>query len=244
MTDEKFTELVNLYLDKEISDQGIAALKRELETNTERKAEFTERCRLHQAMRLAMDPFASKGSRSSPKPAVLVSPEFETPQNVVSFPRWIVGGALAACFALACMLLAPVVRDTTVASSRLTLASVGADEAVAGDPLDTIGRAEIRRFAAIKEQRNANRRASIAAQLRLMGLRPEFTPEEKHLRSLSAAAAKRPMPIRNDAELLTQVQKLSPIPSQQILRVESLQAEPVMRWPGGFHSSLASFKSM
>ena len=52
MTDEKFTELVNLYLDKEISDQGIAALKRELETNTERKAEFTERCRLHQAMRL------------------------------------------------------------------------------------------------------------------------------------------------------------------------------------------------
>ena len=55
MTEAKFTELVNLYLDKEISENGLAELKVELAASAVRKAEFRERCRLHQAMRLALN---------------------------------------------------------------------------------------------------------------------------------------------------------------------------------------------
>lgn len=54
MTEDKFSELVNLYLDKEISAEDLASLKAELAANSEREIEFRERCRLHQAMRLAM----------------------------------------------------------------------------------------------------------------------------------------------------------------------------------------------
>ncbi|MGC6424693.1 MAG: hypothetical protein ACON4O_06880 [Lentimonas sp.] len=66
MTEEKFSELVNLYLDKEISSEGIELLKAELGENPDRKNEFQERCRLHQAMRLAMGaPKGSSRKRSS-----------------------------------------------------------------------------------------------------------------------------------------------------------------------------------
>ena len=54
MTEQTFSELVNLYLDKEMSPEDLEALKAELQSNPERKDEFKERCRLHQAMRLAM----------------------------------------------------------------------------------------------------------------------------------------------------------------------------------------------
>ena len=50
MTEDKFTELVNLYLDKEISGCGLAQLKGELAANAERKDDFAESCRMHLAM--------------------------------------------------------------------------------------------------------------------------------------------------------------------------------------------------
>ncbi len=260
MTEEKFTELVNLYLDREISDRGIAELKVELKENAERKLEFAERCRLHQAMRLALNPAVSKrpatskGSRPSPgqtsrstsrsrrQPIAAPIRGTGTSERVTSFPRWIMGTGLVACLALGFTLLVPVFRDTTAVASQPALDGVDADELIEQDPLDTIGRRELRRFATIQAQREASQRASIAAQLRLMGLRPEFTPKEKQLRTVSIAAARRPTPTRNDAKLLSEVQKLSPIPAQQILRIESMEAEPATRWPGGFEPSLASFK--
>ena len=68
MTEDKFSELVNLYLDQEISAEDLELLKAELADNSERKVEFQERCRLHQAMRLAMGGASnrsSSGRRSS-----------------------------------------------------------------------------------------------------------------------------------------------------------------------------------
>jgi hypothetical protein len=264
MKEEKFTELVNLYLDNEISERGLAQLKAELQENAARKAEFTERCRLHQAMRLALNPAASRRRssskrsrpsnsrtlRSSSRAQPLTSRKLtagstradEPVHQVTSLLRWITGACLVASVALGFVLLMPVFRDTASAGSQPPLAGVDADELIEADPLDTIGRLELRRFASVQEQGEANQRASIAAQLRLMGLRPELTPEEKRLRPISAAAAQRPVPTRDDAQLLAEVQKLSPMPVQQILRTESMQAAPAIRWPGGFQSSLASFK--
>lgn len=270
MTDDKFTELVNLYLDKEISERGLAELKAELAADDERRAVFRERCRLHQAMRLALNPQGAKrrseskrrsrsrqaagakrvssrlSSRSdletsgrSPKP---VSTRVAEARGNVNFPGWVSGVGLAACFALGFALLEPVFRDTTDLASQPELKGVKAEELVENDPLDSIGSSELRRFASIQEQRAANRRASIAAQLRLMGLRPEHTPEEKDLRSVDVNATHRAIPKRSQAELLAEVQKMSPMPATRILRVEPMELESPAVWSGGFQTSLATFK--
>lgn len=272
MNEEKFTELVNLYLDKELSDRGLAELKAELAANAERKAEFRERCRLHQAMRLALDPQAgkhrpgskrSRSSKSRRSATTAAAPSTRSSsrrtsrsgsrapastrldpneEKHITFPRWILGSGLAACFALGFVLLSPVFRDTTSTASQPALEGVEADELVEEDPLDSIGRAELRRFASIQEQRSAHRHASLAAQLRLMGLRPELTPEEKELRSVSLAATQPTSTLRSNAQLLEDVQKITPMPAPRILRAEPDGGEPANRWPGGFQSSLASFQ--
>ena len=94
----------------------------------------------------------------------------------------------------------------------------------------------------MQAQRKANQQASLATQLRLLRLSPDLTPKKKQLQFISAAAALRPEVVRDHAELLAEVQKMSAIPPPQILRVESMQSEASAPWPGGFHSSLASFK--
>ena len=271
MTEEKFTELVNLYLDKEISERGLAQLKCELAANVEREDEFADHCRIHQAMGMALNPQSSKrrfrswhtgsssfsrsshstqrGQRTFPN----MSPQAESfstretninhsAHEVTTFPRWIMGTGFAASLALGFALLMPVFRDNSVVSSQTALKGVVVGEMFETNPLDRIGQREIRRFANAQFQREANQRASLAAQLGLMRLSPELTPEEKQLRSIIAAAAQRPEVVRDHAELLVEIQKISAMPPPQILRIESMQSEPTVPWSGGFKSSLASFK--
>jgi hypothetical protein len=271
MTEEKFTELVNLYLDKEISERGLAQLECELAANVEHKDKFTEHCRMHQAMCMALNPQSSKrrfkswhtgsssfsrGSRTSQhgqRTFSNISPQAESfstretkinhsAHEVTTFPRWIMCTGFAASLALGFALLMPVFRDTSAVSSQSALKGVEVVEMVETDPLDRVGQREIRRFSNAQFQREANQRASIAAQFSLMGLSPEFTPEEKQLWSISAAAAQRPEVVRYHTELLAEVQEISAMPPPQIFRIESMQSEPTVPWSGGFKSSLASFK--
>ena len=271
MTEEKFTELVNLYLDKEISERGLAQLNCELAVNVEREDEFAEYCRIHQAMRMALNPHSSKrrfkswhtgpnsssrnsrSSQSGQRNFSNMSPQAESfstretninhcAHEVTTFPRWIMSTGFAASLALGFALLMPVFRDTSAVSSQPTRKGVDVGEMVEADPLDSIGQREIRRFANAQFQREANKRASLAAQFRLIGLGPELTPEEKQLWSISAAAAQRPEVFRDQTELLAEVQKILAMPTPQISRTESMQSEPAVPWSGGFKSSLASFK--
>ena len=271
MTKENFTELVNLYLDKEITERGLAQLKCELAANVERKNEFAEHCRMHQAMRLALNPQPSKrrfkfwlngfnsssrSSRSSERglrtfsnmsPQVESFSTRETNSNhsahdVTTFPRWIMGTGFAASLALGFALLMPVFLDTSAESSQTVLKDMEAEVLVQADLIDLIGQRELRRFANLQSQREANQQVSLAAQLTLMGLSPELSPNEKQLRSISMAASQRPEVFREHAELLAEIQKISAMPPPQILRVESMQSEPTAPWSGGFKSSLASFK--
>ena len=271
MTKENFTELVNLYLDKEITERGLAQLKCELAANVERKDKFAEHCRMHQAMRIALNPQPSKrrfkfwrnGSNSSSRSSRSserglrtfsnMSPQVESfstreinsshsAHDVTTFPRWIMGAGFAASLALGFALLMPVFRDTSAESSQTALQNMEAEVLVEADLFDLIGDRELRRFANLQSQRETNQRASLAPQLRLIGLSPELTPNEKQLRSINAAASQRPEVVRDHAELLAEIQKISAMPPPQILRVESMQSEPTAPWSGGFKSSLASFK--
>jgi hypothetical protein len=271
MTEEKFTELVNLYLDKEISERGLAQLKSELAANAERKDDFVECCRMCQAMRMALNSQSpkrsyeiwrngsngsSRSSRSKQRGQRIFSytsrraDSFLTRERsmnhfshkVTTFPRWITGIGFAASLALGFALLMPVFRDTSAVSSQPAIKGVEVEDLFEVDLLDRIGHREIRRFANVQAQRKANQQASLAAQHRLMGLSPELTPKKKQLRFISAATAQRPDLVRDQAELMAEVQKMSAMPPPQILRVESMQSEPAALWPGGFQSSLASFK--
>jgi hypothetical protein len=152
------------------------------------------------------------------------------------------GTGFAASLALGFALLMPVFRDTSAVSSQSALKGVEVVEMVETNPLDRVGQREIRRFADAQFQREANRRASLATQFRLMGLSPELNPEKKQLRPFSAAAAQHPEVVRDHSELLAEIQKISAMPPPQIFRIESMQSEPTVPWSGGFKSSLASFK--
>ena len=222
MTKDKFTELVNLYLDKEISEYGLAQLKSELAANAERKDNFAECCRMDLAMRMALNP--------------------QSPKRSYEFPRWIMGTGFAASLALSFALLMPVFRETPPVSSQTTLKGVEVEDLFEDDLLERIGNQEIRRFVNMQAQRKANQQASLAAQLQPLGLSPEFTPMKKQLRFIGATTAQRPEVVRDHANLLAEVQKMSAMPPPQILRVESMQSKASAPWLGGFQSSLASFK--
>jgi len=272
MTEDKFTELTNLYLDKEISEKQIAELEAELAVNSQRQAEFRERCRLHQAMRLALDPDSSNGrrrtglfplkvigrtggrtsrerqgsrrrasSRVPPVSGARTKPR-EGARRPVGFPRWILGLGLVASAVMASLFLSSVFRDHRHVAALSQLGDMDAEDLSPGDPLDAIGRTDLRRFATIQEQRAFNRRASLAAQLRLMGLRPEMTPQEKELRSVSLAALQPKVPRLSRSVMLQQLQSFSPMPAPQILRKVPETIESLPKWSGGFQSSLASFK--
>ena len=271
MSEDKFIELVNLYLDKEISECGLAELKSELASNAKRKDDFAGRCRIHQAMRMALNPqspmrsykFWRYGSNSSSpnlrsnqrsqrifsytsRRADSISTREISTNNflrkVTTFPRWIMGTGFAASLALSFVLLMPVFRDTPAVSSRATLKGVEVEDLFEVDLHDRIGHQEIRRFVNLQAQRKANQQAILATQLQLLGLSPELTPRKKQLRLISFGTAHRPEVVRDYAELMAEVQKTSVMPPPQILRVESMQSEPSVSWPWGFQSSLASFK--
>ena len=162
--------------------------------------------------------------------------------KVTTFPRWIKGIGFAASLALSFSLLIPVFRDTLGVSSQPTPRGVEVEDLFVVDMLESISNQEIRRHVNMQAQRKANQHASLAVQLQLLGLSPGLTPMKEQLRFISEAAAQRPDVVLDYAELLAEVQKMSAMPPPQILRVESMQPEPSASWPGGFQSSLASFK--
>ena len=267
MTEEKFTELVNLYLDKEISQKELLELKAELARNSKRKAEFSERCRLHQAMRLALNPQSAKRSRSGHrsrssstrgssqrhssrsrsrsssqgiKPVDVTTRVDERVEEVhqgTGIPRWILGSGLAASILVGFIVVPMAFQDE---SSEIE--GIDPEELVQKDPLDRIGREELLRFASTQELRAQNQRASLAAKFRLMGLQPELTPREKRLRTVSLAALQPKNPQQTQAELLESVKNLSPIPEPRIFSHDSGMMDSTPAWPSGFQSSLATFK--
>ena len=116
MTKDKFTEPVNLYLDKEITECGLAQLKSELAANAERKDDFAESCRMHLAMRMALNPRSPKRSYEFWRnDSNSFSP---SSHKVTTFPRWIMGIGFAASLALGFALLMPVFRETPAVSSQ------------------------------------------------------------------------------------------------------------------------------
>lgn len=238
MTDETFTELVNLYLDKEISEQDLARLKEELSASAHRREIFVERNRLHRAMQLVLNP--SEDGVTQPA-------SNEKCPTVTPF-RWFIGTGIAASLVIGALFLTSPVMDRGE-----TYSPTGGVESASASAADFLEQAlskwgsdaELKRYASRQEQGLANERASLAAQLRLMGLRPELTPSDKELRAINLAALESE-PTRSQAELLTALQRHSVMPEARILRYETQEdaaaKSELKSYGSGFQSSLTSFR--
>lgn len=240
MTEETFTELVDLYLDEEISESDLKRLKSEVSADSQRRKIFVERKRLHMAMQLALNPQLSAGSGSGVfQKCVRPSP---------SAFGWFIGTGLAASLAFALVFFAATLSERTDATA-FGAGPVTADTS-ASDFLDQAlskwsSDAELKRYATRQQQGLTNERASLAAQLRLMGLRPELTPQDKELKTIDLSALQTE-PSRSQAELLTALQRHSVMPEARILQFDAqsdfrTEAES-QSYGGGFQSSLISFR--
>ncbi len=246
MTDEKFSELVNLYLDQEISAVDFELLKVELAKSPQRKAEFQGRCRLHQAMRLAMGgtisaaqdgPLSGASARRVQGPAEVAASGHASQVHV---SRWLIGTGLAACLALGGLLVVPVLTSTTEVANR-SLDGFVEEDLIGHDPLETVGRSDLKRFATT-QQRPGRRSASLAAELRLLGLRPEMMASERPLSEVSMASFQPRDVSQRQVEMFNELKDYSPMPEAEILQTTEPRATRSVAWPAGFQSSLASFK--
>ncbi|HKK17409.1 MAG TPA: hypothetical protein VJ952_01905 [Opitutales bacterium] len=151
---------------------------------------------------------------------------------------------LAASVLIGAVLLPPVFRDTTDRESQPALVGVSEKDLVERDPLEALGRSELRRYAELQQRREAKRHSSLIAQMRLMGLRPELTPEEKDLIEVSLAAVDQPQRRVSQAELFQRIQAMKAIPEPNLLRLEEDADSSGSLWSGSYEPSLVSFEEL
>ena len=103
MKDTRFIELVNLYIDRQISPEEQAELELEIQSNPRRRQVYLQYCRMHRATKLVYESFrAHSGQENQPArlPTTIARLESQRRQRRA---RWVyaAGGlAAAACFAL------------------------------------------------------------------------------------------------------------------------------------------------
>ena len=161
MSDERFRELINLYLDKEINSDEMELLQSEISNSETRRQEFDTACRLHFAMSRALSSEVAENEARSPLPRT----------------RWLVGIGMAASFLLGGILLAPALSEELMpdADSQQSEASA---EALAAQAQRRV----LQRF--LTAQQNPHTKEpchSLAAQFRLLGLEPALVPADHAL---------------------------------------------------------------
>ncbi len=222
MNEAKFTELVNLYFDREISSAELELLREALAVSPTRKCEFDARYRLHQAMRMAVAPQALEVAQFRELAAKKTT-------RASRLTVWVLGSGVAACVTFGVVLLRPVIRESASVATAEELAEVA--------------RSDMARFAATRGPAES-RRGSLASELRLMGLTPEMAPAERQLRGVDVEALRqREARRQREIERMNQYKPYSAMPETQLFEhLERPVREPqAQRWPAGFQSSLASF---
>jgi hypothetical protein len=99
-------------------------------------------------------------------------------------------------------------------------------------------KSELRRYASVREHRQANPRASLVSQMRLMGLRPEHTPKDKQLERIDLAAIYKPVQQVNQAELFRSIQALKAMPQPKFIQLNG--ADDSSAWSNSWSNSWPS----
>ena len=103
MKDDRFIELVNLYIDRQITGEEIAALEAEIQANPRRRAIYHQYCQMHRATTIVYQSFrtdpVSQGAESTGARSNVA--RFEPEQNRRRTPwAYYASGLAAACVAL------------------------------------------------------------------------------------------------------------------------------------------------
>ena len=126
MKDQRFIELVNLYIDRQITVSEAAELEGEIQANTGRRAIYRQYCQMHQATRQVYESFrapVAAGQESSPAANRSVVAHFDRqPRHSRSRWAYYAGGlAAAACLALVFVRL----NDRQPATAASLMANMG-----------------------------------------------------------------------------------------------------------------------
>ena len=105
MKDNRFIELLNLYIDRQITGEEMTALEAEMQANPRRRALYKQYCQMHRATTLVYESFRNETTADSAQPATTgavarIAP-FEPQHNRRRTPWGYYGAGLAAaCVAL------------------------------------------------------------------------------------------------------------------------------------------------
>lgn len=263
MTDTEFSELVDLYLDGEISSEQLHTLKAELARDPQRQKHFAERWRLHQAMRAVLAPGSESNFETSDAPVIRGKRRRSRRQSArhtsksgrrsgrrevgtttprVVLPGWIAMGGLAASLCLSFVLLRPVFLDTVDASALPELVGVRqSDLGLGAGEVMELRRSDLERYRKQQELQSLQH-ASLVAQMRLLGLRPEHTPADKQLQSIHPSATVPKGERISQTEFLARLQTLRPMPEVEIINHEVLKSAAEAEWSrAGFQARLVGF---
>lgn len=220
MTDERFRELVNLYLDDEISTAELREFSAALAAHAGRKADFQQRCRLHRAVRLVYDPQPVSSSSS-------VAPSLGG--------RFMFGVGLVACVALA-VVVTPSLLEDVVSVALYEVEPLEAEDAA------DLSLAGLDRFASRPRVAVSDvELASVTAHLRLLGLRPELLSQPQALQSVNPASLQPRDTQARELERFSQWSQASAGLDVSSSRSALRTNHSPMRM-GGFQTSLVGFK--
>ena len=228
MTEEKFTELVNLHLDSEIPEDELKLLKSELAKNASRRELYEERVRLEKAMRMA---FGCPLEENLDHSGVLPAPRGHS-KTILHFPRWVIGFGVAASFLLAAVFLPQALQQSSTTSDELAVSSQ--------DPLDSFSLSEYEPFASAQAE-TLHSHVSLASHMRLLGLRPEHTPQDKELQVVQFSDYQPDTNGKSRAELLQELQKLRVFPEIPVLYEDRSSHSSGASFGNGFSASLVRY---
>lgn len=222
MNETKFTELVNAYFDREITDAELASLRQELTANAKRRQEFKTRYYLHKATRAAL----SVESVSNVK---LNESAVAQGSDGTDFPGWFLGFGIAACVMLSFFLSVSLFNEPARVESQFS----------GKNPLTD---SDIERY--VENQMSREQlRGSLASQLRLVGLTPDIAPSKPQLGEVDMESL-----LQSELRRQRAIDRINPY---KVYSAHSkLQSDESLRYPNegnnqyqtaGFKSSLASF---
>lgn len=221
MNNAQFTELVNMYFDREISTVEVDLLRAALRVSEQRRAEFEARYRLHQAMQIALEPEVRKVEKSR---ELLAESKLRASRTTVC----VLSSGLAACLLLGVAFFRPAITESSVLAS--------------GEGISEVDHTDIKRYAAMRDAIKS-RRGSLASQFRLMGLTPDMAPAVRELDRVDLEAMRHREAIRQlEIDRINQYKSYSTLSDPRLLEtLDPVIESPKKRWPAGFHSSLVSF---
>jgi anti-sigma factor RsiW len=141
MKDARFIELVNLYIDRQISPAETAELEAELQANARRRQIYQQYCRMHRATKLVYESFRANAEQpagaTTGEPAPIARFEEGLLRKRRHRARWLYASgslAAAACFAAVMAIRTGQFSATTTAATPPTLPGVAVAHTPAAKP--------------------------------------------------------------------------------------------------------------